>query len=254
MAHTEARGSGGHLEYRGRSVRIRSCPISIDVAGFDELARDPEVQQEARRIREQVDDRQIVLGIDRLDYTKGIDARIKAFETLLARYDDLAAEVVFVQIAVPSREMVPEYARIRTHIEQHVGRVNGDWGRPGLVPVHYLYRSFDRRELVAWYQAADVMAVTPLRDGMNLVAKEYVAARADGRGVLLLSEFAGAAEELRDAILVNPHDVDGMASALERSLDLPEDEMRERMTKMRAQVERNDVRLWASGFLGMLAS
>ena len=194
-------------------------------------------------------DRKVVLGVDRLDYTKGIDVRLRAFDTLLQRHKEQAEDVVFLQVAVPSREGVGDYVTIREEVEGLVGRINGAHGDLHHMPVHYRYGSLEPEGLVAYYRLADVMCVTPLRDGMNLVAKEYVAARSGNSGVLLLSEFAGAAQELRQALLVNPYDVDGLAEALWRALHLPAAEERVRMRAMRRQVRRHDVFLWARSCL-----
>lgn len=252
---TSATGTDSELQFRGRTVRVGAHPISIDTTKFEDLAKDPAIRSRAEEIRAEVGrGRKIFLGVDRLDYTKGIDQRLRGFLTLLDRYENAAELATFVQIAVPSREMVPEYAQIRTQVEQQVSRINGTYGEPGRAAVHYLYRSVDVRELVAWYLAADVMVVSPLRDGMNLVAKEFVACRTDGDGVLVLSEFTGAAIELRQAITVNPHDVDGLASAYELALDLPKTEQRKRMAALRRVVRRRNVFQWADNFLADLSS
>jgi trehalose 6-phosphate synthase len=252
---TAARGSGSSLELDGHNVRVEAFPISIDVKQFEDLARLPEVQAEAQGIRESFGPgRKILLGVDRLDYTKGIDHRLRAFETLLSRGEQDPETAVFLQIAVPSRELVPEYAEMRTKIEQLVGRINGKYGTPDHVPVHYMYRGLSAHELAAYYTAADVMVVTPLRDGMNLVAKEYVTTRIDERGVLVLSEFAGAARELSQALLINPHDVDGTAAALQCALEMPVDETQRRMAALRRTVGRYDVQHWADTFLATLTN
>ena len=193
-----------------------------------------------------------MLGVDRLDYTKGIDLRLRSFQTLLENRPDLHGEVTFVQVAVPSREGVGEYQIIRERIEQLVGHINGAYGRPDWVPVHYLHRSLPREELLAFYRAADVMLITPLRDGMNLVAKEYIAARIDSTGVLVLSEFAGAAEQLDRALLANPYDLDGLAAIIERAIELPIQEQRERMRALRRIVTRWDVYEWAEQCLAAI--
>ena len=245
-----ATGRGSQLEHRGRQIKVGSYPISIDAGRIRERATAPEVVAKAQEIREQVGrGRRILLGVDRLDYTKGIDLRLKSFQTLLERYENSSELATFVQIAVPSRELVPEYAQMRTRIEQLVGSINGTFGEPGYVPVQYLYRGIPFDELVAYYLAADVMVVTPLRDGMNLVAKEYVASRADDSGVLVLSEFAGAAHELGQALIVNPHDVDGVAATLDASLSLSPKEQRRRMRPMRRRITNHDVHAWAGTFL-----
>jgi trehalose 6-phosphate synthase len=247
---TGATGTTRQLQHEGRIIRIQVAPISIDTAGYRAVAESPEVVELTSRLRADLGpERIILLGVDRLDYTKGIDVRLRAFETLLTNKPMLARRAVLVQVAVPSREEIEDYADMRNQVEQLTGRINGEFGRPGWTPVLYLYRNLPPEELVAYYRAADVMVVTPLRDGMNLVCKEYVASRVDGDGVLVLSEFAGAAQELSDAIIVNPHDLDGTADALERAMTLPPKEARRRMARMRAIVERQDVFGWAAGCL-----
>jgi len=233
-------------------VRVDRFPISIDFERFSQMGDSPEVLARATKLRGQLGQpKTIILGVDRLDYTKGIDIRLRAYEALLARRRRL--NVVLVQIAVPSRESVAEYAQIRTRIERLVGQINGEYGDPPRVPVHYLYRSLPAELLASYYRAADIMLVTPLRDGMNLVAKEYVATRTDNSGTLVLSEFTGAAQELKQAILVNPHDIDGLAAALDEALSLEPEEMKHRMMAMRRTVRRHDVHHWAQSFLEALS-
>jgi trehalose 6-phosphate synthase len=241
------------LEYDGRSVKVGAFPISIDSAELDEMARRPEVQERAKQIRTDLGDpERIILGVDRLDYTKGIDVRLRAFEELLSEGRVSEADTVFIQLATPSRERVEHYQKMRNDIEQSVGRINGSYAKVGHPVLHYLHQSLPRDELVAFYLAADVMLVTPLRDGMNLVAKEYVACRPDGDGVLVLSEFAGAAFELKDSVLVNPHDTDGVKNALFEALTMPRAEARRRMGRLRRQVLSHDVDRWARSFLDAL--
>nr|WP_239489776.1 bifunctional alpha,alpha-trehalose-phosphate synthase (UDP-forming)/trehalose-phosphatase [Luteitalea sp. TBR-22] len=240
------------LEVGGRTVHTGVFPMGIDAAHFEALAREPETQAVVARLREEAAGRHIVLGVDRLDYTKGIPRRLLAFERLLERRPDLRDRVRYVQVAVPSREGVDAYRSFRRQVDELVGRVNGRFTTLGAVPVHYLHRSVTQRELVGLFGAADVMLVTPLRDGMNLVAKEFVAARPDGDGVLVLSEFAGAAAELGDALIVNPYDVDALSDCIERALTMPDTERRLRMANLRARVRRHDVHAWASGYLGAL--
>jgi len=194
----------------------------------------------------------VILGVDRLDYTKGIDQRMRALQTLLERRPDLVGKVVFIQVAVPSREDVAAYQEIRRDIEGLVGRINGDFTKVGRPPIQYLYRSLPADELVAYYRAADVMLVTPLRDGMNLVAKEYVATRYDDSGVLILSEFTGAAEQLTSSMLVNPHDLDGLAKTLEEAIDRDPARARRRMRSLRRSVSTHDVFWWAERCLAAL--
>jgi len=249
-AKVSGRGAVVTVDMGNRRFRLGAFPISIDFQQFDALARRDDVAGEAFKIREALRHRKIVLGVDRLDYTKGIPERIQAIRTLLRRYPDIQGTFNFVQIAVPSREDVGEYQELRTEIEQLIGRVNGEFSRPGWVPVHYHYRSLPHDELAAYYAAADIGLVTPLRDGMNLVAKEYCAASTDGDGVLILSEFAGAAAQLqRDAYLVNPYDTEGVARALHRTLHWDKAQRVEHMTRLREQVRRNDIFRWVDSFL-----
>lgn len=253
-ALTTAEGTDALLEFEGRSVSIRTFPISIDTAWFEGAAAQPKTIKLAHDIREHIGpERKLILGVDRLDYTKGIDTRLLAFEELLHKKKVTVDKCVMMQVAVPSRERVGDYAKMRTVIEQMVGRINGEFSRPGRVAVHYFRRNLSREELVAYYRAADVMLVTPLRDGMNLVAKEYVATRIDNSGVLVLSEFAGAAKELRRAVLVNPRDIDGMSAALATAITLPIAEARQRMAVLRTVVRRHDVFQWAGEFVEALS-
>src|SRR3954451_18846174 len=244
---------GGVIDYDGRAVAARAFPISIDARSFDELAGSPEVLARAKEIRAELGDpRRIVLGVDRLDYTKGISVRLNAFQELLEDEVIEAAETVLVQVATPSRERVEHYVHMRETIEQQVGHINGVYGSIAGPAVHYFNQSMPREELAALYRAADVMLVTPYRDGMNLVAKEYVAARGDLGGALVLSEVAGAAAELKQAFLVNPHDIAGVKSQLVRALRMDPAEGAKRMRAMRRYLARNDLDHWASSFFDAL--
>jgi trehalose 6-phosphate synthase len=251
--YTSARRRKGRLDYNGRSVVARAFPISIDLESFRTLAAREDVRQRAEGFRRSTGGRRIILGVDRLDYTKGIDRRLRAFAALLKSGRVRLADVVFVQVAVPSRERVAEYRGLKASIERLVGEINGAYGEIGRPAVHYLRRSFPPDRLVALYAAADVLAVTPLRDGMNLVAKEYIASRIDDRGVLVLSEFSGAARELAGALLVNPHDLEGVTAALHAALGMTPQEQTSRMRRMRRAIERNTVFDWADDFLSELA-
>lgn len=253
---TDARGGEGVLKYQGREVRVEAFPISIDTASIEREAGEESVRVAAETLQKDVGrGRKIVLGVDRLDYTKGIDVRLRAYEEVLRRDASVAGECVFVQVAVPSRETVAEYVDIRESVERAVGRINGEHAEPGRVAVHYLYRSLPFSDLLAFYAAADVMIVTPFRDGMNLVAKEYVAAHDGGSGVLVLSEFAGAAQEFRSgALIVNPHDIDGIASTLEVAIRMDRKEAGRRMARMKRLVREHDVHAWADSFLRVLDS
>ena len=247
------RSEGERIEYEGRTVTARAFPISIDVAEVDGLAADPEVQAEARRLRRDLGgDRRLLLGVDRLDYTKGIEQRIEAYGELLAAGTISNDEAVLVQVATPSRMRVEQYRQLRERVEREVGRINGEFGRVGEPAIHYLIQPFDRAELAALYRTADVMVVTPLRDGMNLVAKEFVAARADGTGALVLSEFAGAAAELEQAFLVNPHDVDGLKATLLEAMSARPEDLAARMEAMRSHLDEHDIVAWARAYLTTL--
>jgi trehalose 6-phosphate synthase len=251
----------GHKTHRdmvylpdGRTVLAGSFPISIDVAGLEELARSESVQQRAKEIRDQLGNpRYVLLGVDRLDYTKGIYARLRAFSELLAEGHIDVEDAVFVQVATPSRERVEQYRVLRDDIDRLVGRINGDLGRIGRPAISYLHSSYPRDEMAALYQAADLMVVTPLRDGMNLVAKEYVACRFNDDGALVLSEFAGAADELRQAFLVNPYDINGMKARMLEAIGAEPKDLHKRMRAMRKTVSEHDVSDWASGFLEALS-
>jgi trehalose 6-phosphate synthase len=250
----------GHKTHRdlvylpdGRTVRAEAFPISIDYAGFEELARSDSVQERASAIRQDLGDPETVfLGIDRLDYTKGIYARLRAYAELIRDGELDVDNAVFVQVATPSREKVEEYRVLRDDIDRLVGRVNGDLGRIGRPAISYLHSSYPRAEMAALYRAADVMVVTPYRDGMNLVAKEYVACRYDDDGALVLSEFAGSAAELRQAWQVNPYDLNGMKSALLNAARAEPRDRQRRMRAMRKTVKQADVAAWATAFLDEL--
>ncbi|KQS58370.1 trehalose-phosphate synthase [Geodermatophilus sp. Leaf369] len=244
---------GGTIEYEGRTVTVKAFPISIDVSVFDELARSPEVLERAAEIRRELGNPdKVVLGVDRLDYTKGIGVRLEVFLELLE--DELieAPSTVFMQVATPSRERVEHYVTMRETIEQQVGHINGVFGSTTGPAVHYFNQSMPREELAALYRAADVMLVTPYRDGMNLVAKEYVAARSDNGGTLVLSEFAGAAAELKQAYLVNPHDKDGVKKQLMRALRADPAESAKAMKAMRRYLRGHDLDHWAGSFFDAL--
>jgi trehalose 6-phosphate synthase len=246
---------GGVIEYDGRTVAAKAFPISIDARSFDELAASPEVRDRAAEIRKELGNpEKIILGVDRLDYTKGITVRLEAFEELLEDGALEAPHTVLVQVATPSRERVEHYVHMRETIEQQVGHINGVYGTIAGPAVHYFNQSMPREELAALYRVADVMLVTPYRDGMNLVAKEYVAARGDLGGVLVLSEFAGAAAELKQALLVNPHDIAGVKNQLVRALRMDPAEGARRMRAMRRHLFRNDLDHWASSFFDALTA
>ncbi|OBF40162.1 trehalose-6-phosphate synthase [Mycolicibacterium peregrinum] len=245
----------GEVSYGFRTVKVGAFPISIDSADLDAKARNRSVRQRARQIRAELGNpRKILLGVDRLDYTKGIDVRLRAFTELLEEDRIKRDDTVLIQLATPSRERVESYIAMREDIERQVGHINGEYGEVGHPLVHYLHRPVPRDELIAFFVAADVMLVTPLRDGMNLVAKEYVACRSDLGGALVLSEFTGAAAELRQAYLTNPHDLEGVKDAIEAALEQSPEEGRRRMRALRRQVLAHDVDRWARAFLAALGS
>jgi len=240
----DVRQDGEGLLIDGRRIAVTAAPMGIDVSRFRDAPPAPSSFDPAQGA--------LLLGIDRLDYTKGLLRRFLAFEQLLADSPALHGHVHLLQLAVPSREEVGMYRRFRAEVEELVGRINGRFGTTTWTPVRYLHRALPFEELVSLYRAADVMLVTPLRDGLNLVAKEYVASRTDGDGVLVLSEFAGVADELPDALRVNPYDVAGMAQAYRLALTMPVRERRRRMSQMQARVQAADGAAWAADFLSML--
>ncbi|MFK5691097.1 trehalose-6-phosphate synthase [Ornithinimicrobium sp. LYQ92] len=246
----------GRIGAAPRTVRAAAVPISIDASGFRELADSPAVRERAQAIRASLGDPEVVLlGVDRLDYTKGIRHRLRAIGELLEEGSIAPPQVTFVQVATPSRERVEAYRMLREQIEGTVGRINGDFSHLGDTAVHYLHQSYGREEMAALFQVADVMLVTPLRDGMNLVAKEYVTARHDGKGALVLSEFTGAAEEMRNHVyLCNPHDITGLKETILRAINDNPEEKERRMKALRRRVRTHDVQAWASAFLSALAS
>lgn len=243
----------GTVEHDGHRTRTIAHPIGIDVARQEELAVDVRTTSKAQRLRKAIVGDKLLLGVDRLDYSKGILERLHGFERLLQRHPEHRGNVTLVQIAVPSRTRVPEYQQLKRDVDEAVGRINGNYGDAIWMPVHYVARGFTAEELSAYYRAADVCLVTPLRDGLNLVAKEYVATRTDLGGALVLSEFAGAAEELPEAYTVNPFDCDAIASALHAALTDDRLERERRMTAMRAQVHRSEVHGWARTFVSRLS-
>lgn len=234
----------------GRRVKVAGFPIGIDVEKIETLASSSAVERKAKQIRERVGAEHLVLAVDRLDYSKGILERLRAVERFYERHPERRGNVVFAQVAVPSRARVEEYRAIKRSIEEAVGRINGRFTEDGWVPIRYLYRSLPLNELIAHYRAADVAMVTPLRDGMNLVAMEYVASQVDEEGALILSELAGVAELLPDAFQVNPFDYVGVAEAIETALSEPVAARRRRMESMREEVREHDVFGWHERFWG----
>lgn len=239
------------LQYGKRLIRVGGFPISIDNDSFITDAKSKAVSQHANDLRILLNQRQLILGIDRLDYTKGIPQRLEALRHALQLYPQLLENITLIQVVIPSRADIPEYADLKMRIERLVGEINGQFTRPGgWVPIHYIFRSLTRTELLAYYRAAEIALITPLKDGMNLVAKEYCACSIEEECVLILSEFAGAAAQLQHgALLVNPYDRDGVAAALVQAFSMPSQERRERMHLLRANIRHQDIFWWVDNFL-----
>jgi trehalose 6-phosphate synthase/phosphatase len=237
-----------------RRIKVDTFPLGVDVKRFEDAGRSDEVQKELDNLREQVGDCKVILSVDRLDFTKGILERLRAFENFLRNNEDWQGKVQLISLLVPSRTRVPEYQTLKRQVDELIGKVNGEFGQPGWTPITYLYRSVPFEQLISLYLIADIALVTPLRDGMNLVAKEYLASRPDGSGVLMLSETAGAAEELGEAIIVNPHDEEEMVEGLHQALTMSLDEQCDRNHVMRRRLERYDTMRWARDFIHELES
>jgi trehalose 6-phosphate synthase len=248
LASVVIRGNGGG---GGRTVHVGAFPIGIDDQSYETSARSAEVVRHIEDLRSRMGPAHLVLGVDRLDYTKGLPERLEAFRNALQRYPDLREKVILMQYVVPSREKVPEYQVLKATIERLVGEINGEFSTPGWVPVHYHYKSLKRRDLVAFYRMALSAFITSLKDGMNLVAKEFCACQVDSCcGTLILSEFAGAAAQLQGgALLVNPHDIEGMADALHQAFTMSPEERRRRMESMRRIISDQDIFWWVDNYL-----
>jgi alpha,alpha-trehalose-phosphate synthase [UDP-forming] len=246
----------GLVRYRGRRTVVRNFPISIDVAGFEQLSRSPETACVSRRVRREAlpGDGQLLLGVDRVDYTKGIPRRFQSIARLLEEHPDLIGRVALLQVAVPSRSDIPEYTTYEQEVLDLATRVNARFGRPGWMPIRLVRESLDQATLAAYYRAADVCIVSPLQDGMNLVAKEFVACQEGRFGVLVLSRFAGAAREMREALLVNPYDIGATAETLRRAIRLPVPERERRLTALRRRLRRNSIQDWADDIFAEVAS
>ena len=240
-----------YIQYDNHITRIGAFPISIDFKQMYDFARSDKVAEAAWLFHEKFPKQKIMLGVDRLDYTKGIPHRLEAFERALRRYPELRGQLTLVQLVVPSRTGVPEYQALKKQIDEMVGRINGEFTDQGWAPIHYIYGTLSKEELFGFYRAAEIALITPHKDGMNLVAKEYCTSCIEDKGVLILSEFAGAASELEDgAILVNPYNVDEVAEAIFRAHYMESDEQRERIQKMRATIRKYDIFRWVDQFVG----
>jgi trehalose 6-phosphate synthase len=233
-----------------RETKVGVFPISIDFHEFSRGAMKRDVVERVAQLHRANQGRQIILGVDRLDYSKGIPLKLKALRNALKLFPDLRGKVTLIQIVVPSREDIADYQKLKAEIEGLVSEINGSFAEPDWVPVQYLFRNVPRNELLAYYRAASVALVTPLRDGMNLVAKEYCAANINENGVLVLSEFAGAAAQLhRNTLLVNPYDTEAVAKSIYRALQMGVDERRLRMRRLRHSIRKRDIYWWAKCFL-----
>ena len=254
-AEVEADAEHATIHFRGRTVRAGVFPISIDYADFLRRSVEDPVSELVARVRMKLPSRSLVLGLDRLDYTKGIPNRLEAFDYALHRHPELRGRVTLLLIVVPSRTGVGDYQQLKDEIDRLVGRINGDHAAAGWTPIQYIFRRLTQHELLAYYRACDIALITPLKDGMNLVCKEYCACSLEDDGVLILSEFAGAASELAEgALLVNPFDEHAVGDALHRALTMPDAERRHRMQLMRQQVRDNNVHAWVERYLAVALS
>ncbi len=241
------------IEYEGRKVKVGAFPVGIDYVKWNALASTTSSEKMTKQIRNEVGVQHVLLGADRLDYTKGILERLLAYERFLEKYPKYRENVCFIQIAVPSRTQLQEYRTLRQKIDEIIGRISGRFSTGKWVPIRYLYRAYPMDRLAQYYAAADLALITPLRDGMNLVAEEYVASRIHDDGCLVLSEFAGAAGILKDAIVVNPYDIEGLADTIDRCLTMDESEKKRRMQRLRRALRNRDANWWCDTFLKSLA-
>ncbi len=248
-----ARVEGEYIHYEGHLTQVIARPIAIDYDAVQEEARSPTVARRVKRLKETLRGQKLILGVERMDYTKGILERLRGMERLLELKPDIHGKVTLIQIVTPSREGVAAYRDKKREIDEIVGRINGRFSNDLWTPIRYLYRSFTPQRLMVYYRAADIALVTPLRDGLNLVAKEYVASRLNDEGVLVLSEFAGVAQQLPEAILVNPYDVDDMARALELALVMPKEEQLTRLDAMQKRIKAMGITWWTQEFLERMA-
>ncbi|MBN1974427.1 MAG: bifunctional alpha,alpha-trehalose-phosphate synthase (UDP-forming)/trehalose-phosphatase [Sedimentisphaerales bacterium] len=243
----------GKIHIDRRIIKVDAFPLGINYKKYSEAVKTPEIKKEKDKILQHVRKRKIIISIDRLDYTKGIIQRLEAFDLFLSEYPQYKEKVTLIMVAVPSRTSIEDYKTIRYRLEQLVGRVNGEHGSIGYVPVWYLYRFMPFNQISALYSAADVALVTPLRDGMNLIAKEFIASKIDGTGVLILSEMTGAASELGEALIVNSNNKADIVQAIKQALEMPKDEQIERNRLMQARLVRYNVSRWSNDFLHVLS-
>lgn len=237
------------IRFQGRMIQVRAFPIGIDYEQIEQLALSPEIQEEARRLNESYHVEHIAISVDRLDYTKGILENMEAIRLFFDKFPEYKKRLCFIQIAAPARTEVPEYRKMKEEIDQAVGRINGELSQENWIPIHYFYRSFPLDEVLPYFMISDVAMVTPLRDGLNLVAKEYCVAKVDLNGVLLLSEFTGSASEMKEALPINPFYVEHVADTLYRALQMPVAERHLKMHSLRETVRKNDSRYWIDSFM-----
>lgn len=237
------------FNFYNRTLSVDTFPMGINYKSFYDAHKQPDIQKAARLFREQYQDNKIILSVDRLDYSKGLLQRLKGFRLLLQNYPGWIGKVSMLMIIVPSRDSVGRYQDLKTRVDEMIGNINGTYSLPGWIPIHYFYKNFSFNELTAFYHESDIALVTPLRDGMNLVAKEYVTAKAGKPGVLILSEMAGAATELRDAIIVNPNNSLQLAESLNKALTMPENEQKERLRSMQKILKKQDIVKWSFDFI-----
>jgi Trehalose-6-phosphate synthase len=238
------------IRFEKRKIRVGHFPIGIDFDSFENGAKREAVAQRSQQLRASFPDCQLMVGSDRLDYSKGIPERLRAFRNALERYPELRGRVVLIQIVVPSRVKIPRYHEFKGRIDRLVGDINGRFSTSTWIPVQYHFRGLDREDLLAHYRACDIAFLTPLKDGMNLVAKEYCACRVEQDGTLILSQFAGAAEQLKpDALLVNPYDVEQMADTISTAFRMNQADRSARMKRMRRNVRKENVFWWVDSFL-----
>jgi len=241
-----------NLQVRGRTVYVEVYPMGIDFEKFNSLSKKQSIKSRSREIREYFNNKKIIVSVDRLDYSKGIVPRIEAFEDLLIRHPEWKGNVVLYMLVVPSRDTVDQYKILKDEIDRKVGNINAAYGNTDWTPIVYFYTSYNIDELVALYRAADICLVTSIRDGMNLVSKEYIACKEDTDGVLILSELAGASKELIDALQINPHSIDQIREALFHALHMPKDEQRERLDASLALVKKFNIHHWVNLFFTKL--
>ena len=242
----------GEITVENRILKVDSFPMGIDYEKFANAASDFKVEREIDKIREKIGNRKTIFSIDRLDYTKGIPLRLKAFDLFLDKYPEFREKVTYIVVAVPSRTKVEHYRLLKKQVDELIGKINGKYGTLGWTPIWYIYHFLPFRTLAALYNIADVALITPLRDGMNLVAKEFIASKVDSKGVLILSEMAGAAEELGEAHIVNPNNREEIAKALRSSLLMTDEEQMERNKVMQKRLQRYNVKRWAGDFIDSL--